>query len=182
MAEREARSILVICGAKGSKIEAKAAHIERAILFNHPIPSGKDGYLATNSLIAFSAIVLRAFGHEIPSRETVNRIITTSDESWSALVGNLVSNYYLALYGDWARPAAVDLESKFGEAGLAGVTPADYRNFAHGRHNWIAKKGSDTTIIAFVTPASEMLAKKTLQLLPESTRIPTACSRTKDER
>lgn len=171
MADREAKSILVVCGTKGSKIEAKAAHIQRAILFNHPIPSGKDGYLATNSLIAFSALVLRAFGHKISSRETVNRIITTTDDYWKALVGETVSNYYLAIYGDWARPAALDLESKFGEAGLAGVTPADYRNFAHGRHNWIAKKATDTTILAFLTPASELLAKKTLHLLPETTRI-----------
>lgn len=171
MTDREAANILVVCGAHGSKIEAKTAQVQRAILFNHPIPSGKDGYLATNSLIAFSAIVLRAFGHKIPSRETVNRIITTSDEHWKKLAGDKVSNYYLAIYADWARPAAVDLESKFGEAGLAGVTPADYRNFAHGRHNWIAKKGQETTLLAFITPASELLAKKTLQLLPETTRI-----------
>ena len=68
-------------------------------------------------------------------------------------------------------PAAVDLESKFSEAGLGGVMLADYRNFAHGRHNWIDKRGEESTVIAFITPESAALAERTLQLLPSTTRV-----------
>ena len=61
----------------------------------------------------------------------------------------LVSPFYIALFSDWARPAAKSTsESKFSEAGLGAVMVTDYRNFAHGRHNWIDKKGADSTVIA----------------------------------
>lgn len=58
------------------------------------------------------------------------------------------------------------MESKFTEAALGNVQIADYRNFAHGRHHWLAKRGSETGIVAMVTPECEELANKTLALIP----------------
>lgn len=56
--------------------------------------------------------------------------------------------------------------NKLTEAGLISVTFADYRNFAHGRHNWLDKNGKRTGIIALMTPACATLATKTLDLIP----------------
>ncbi len=50
---------------------------------------------------------------------------------------------------------------------LAPVLLSDYRNFAHGRHHWFAKKGKNSSIIAIVTPSYESLAKNTLAILPK---------------
>ena len=43
-----------------------------------------------------------------------------------------------------------DLESKFTEAALGHLQIADYRNFAHGRHHWLAKRSETSAILAFI--------------------------------
>lgn len=170
-AQREPKSILIVCGKKGSKVERQAEADERTEVFSRPLPAGKDGYLATNSLVAFVGLTLRAFGkpavrpEEVMGDEEVSACDAPGDNPESKPA------YYLALYGGWGKPAAIDLESKLSEAGLAGVMLADYRNFAHGRHNWIDKQGEHSTVVAFVTPETAPLATKTLALLPTSVRI-----------
>ena len=168
---REAKSVLVICGAAGSKIELLVAAHARAELFILPLPTGKDGYLATNSLAAFCALMLRAFGHELPSSKAVKTALMSRKVDNAYSQNSMTPDFYPVLYADWARPAASDLESKFSEAGLGGVLLADYRNFAHGRHNWIDKQGAKSMVIAFVTPASAQLAVRTLRQFPLETRI-----------
>jgi hypothetical protein len=51
------------------------------------------------------------------------------------------------------------------EAGLASVQLADFRNFAHGRHNWIAKKASSSAVLSFVALEDQELARRTQALL-----------------
>ena len=43
-----------------------------------------------------------------------------------------------------------------------------YRNFAHVRHYWVAKRVKESAIVALITPEEEGIAKKTLSILPES--------------
>ncbi|HZR79011.1 MAG TPA: hypothetical protein VFA58_07360 [Chthoniobacterales bacterium] len=169
--EREANEICVICGAAQSKIARYVAMSPRAKLFARALPNGRDGYLATNSLVAFVALLTRAFGYSLPNRRLTEGITHGFDYDWQRNVHNFFSPFYLALYADWARPAAIDLESKFSEAGLGAVMLSDYRNFAHGRHNWIDKQGADSTVLAFVTPACEEMYRRTRRLLPSTTRI-----------
>ena len=82
----------------------------------------------------------------------------------------LAQETLIVLAGSWAWPAAVDLESKFSEAGLAHVQLVDYRNFAHGRHFWLSKRGDSTGVIALVSPDSEEVVARTLSTLPENTK------------
>ncbi|MDP3072365.1 MAG: hypothetical protein Q8N18_18885 [Opitutaceae bacterium] len=170
--EREPRGILVVCGRKNSKVERRAATDERSEVFSSAFPAGKDGYLATNSLLSFMMLTLRAFNPTATAlgQSTVG-VESPSDLNDSWLGERPVPAHYLALFGGWARPAATDLESKLSEAGLGSVMLADYRNFAHGRHNWIHKRGEQTVVIAFLTPESEPLARRTLALLPASVRV-----------
>lgn len=160
---REAREILLIVGTEGSKVDELSKGSAVTTRFFAAAPCGKDGYLATNSLYGFCALTIRAFGHDLPPIEDV-----WMDPKEFPLE---VKPYYLAMYGDWGRPAAVDLESKLGEAGLAAVTACDHRNFAHGRHNWIDKRGRETVVLSLETPASKNLANSTLKLLPPSQRV-----------
>lgn len=62
---------------------------------------------------------------------------------------------------------AIDIESKFTEAALGSIQLADFRNFAHGRHHWLAKRGSDSSVLAFVAPEDRALAERTLALIPK---------------
>lgn len=145
-------------------------------------PSGRDGFLATNSLVTFSVVLARAY---ISAFET-------SDASLGA-IGHLAGHAHrwashaatlseqaealwsrddlVVLYPPEAEAGATDLESKFTEAALGSVHIADYRHFAHGRHHWLAKRGADSAVLAFVTPRFRSLADSTLACLPKG--IPT---------
>ncbi len=144
-------------------------------------PTGKDGFLAINSLLASVALLIRAY--------------STAFSRSQALPGNLPallgedfgpqSNQELdrrcrplwdrqtlvVLHGPTTQAAAIDLESKFSEAALGGVQLADYRNFAHGRHHWLAKRGDETGILAIITDDDRELAEALLALLPASIPI-----------
>lgn len=78
----------------------------------------------------------------------------------------------MVLHGPNTRPAALDIESKCSEAALSAVQLADFRNFAHGRHHWLAKKGEETGILSFSSDSETEIAEKTLKLLPSG--IPVA--------
>jgi hypothetical protein len=73
----------------------------------------------------------------------------------------------VVLHGPATNAAAVDLESKFTEAALGNLQIADYRNFAHGRHHWLAKHGNVSGVLAFSSESDRLLATKTLSLLPK---------------
>src|SRR5262249_52806365 len=77
----------------------------------------------------------------------------------------------LVLYGPTTHAAAVDLESKFSEAALGAVQLADFRNFAHGRHHWLAKRGEESGVLALVPEDDRELAGSLLALPPK--RVPT---------
>lgn len=130
----------------------------------YDIPSGKDGFLASNSLIAYFVIFLRAFGHiTIPKNESCQKL----DEFVSSLKGN---ETITVLSGAWGKSIAIDIESKCTEAALFPVLVTDYRNFAHGRHHWFAKKSS-SAIVAIITGTDDSLATKTMKEIPSG--IPT---------
>jgi hypothetical protein len=77
-----------------------------------------------------------------------------------------VRRHLIVLFGELGRPAAIDLESKFSEVGLASVQLADFRNFAHGRHNWLDKHPADTLVVSIEVGQEALLAARTLRLLP----------------
>ena len=59
------------------------------------------------------------------------------------------------------------------EGGLRNVHFADYRNFGHGRHNWLTKNVDTTTTVSLVTPMSKSLSDRTLALLPPDANVVT---------
>ncbi|WP_163399420.1 hypothetical protein [Flavobacterium fluviatile] len=136
--------------------------------FENPI--GKDGFLATNSLVAFFVILYRAYGNIIGDEIfNSNDLFQQEVSSFATLVDKDFT--FKVLYGNWGMPVAVDIESKFSEAGLGNVLLSDYRNFGHGRHNWIDKRMQSTAIVALITPDDQELAEKTLGLLPREVPV-----------
>lgn len=161
--QNNAKNILCICMKVGSKLSqmAEKNSITTVIELNNPL--GKDGFLATNSLIGYFAILSKAAGYSLPELKKVNINV------FKDFASNLHEDFTIhVLYGGWGQPVAVDIESKFTEAGLGNVLIADYRNFAHGRHNWFDKKRNQSVIISIISPDEQELADKTLKLLPTS--------------
>ena len=173
LARREPRSLVVVCLTPGAPLARRASRIPFVDLIELSPPTPRDGFLATNSLITLVTLLERAYGatlgqgsalptewaHLLPPdvQLDLDRRLPTAWKKQTLLV----------LYGPSTRVAAVDLESRFSEAGLQNVSIADYRNFAHGRHNWLAKRPESTAVLAFVTPAERELASKTLELIPQ---------------
>ena len=179
----EPNCLLVACACKGSPLSKIAYQYEYVNMFEFELPTKRDGFLATNSLLAFSILFTRAY----------NRIFNTAEglpkELWQLIAGIsstdkfleqigskleelLDRKYIVALYGQSTMPAALDLESKFTEAALGVIQLADYRNFAHGRHHWLAKHGNNTAVLSLSSDRDTELSQKTLALLP--THIPRA--------
>ena len=178
----EPRYLLLTCANTVSPLAQLASLYKYVDVFDFTLPTQRDGFLATNSLAAFLALSARAY-HECFAPD-----ITIPANIWHLLhhegsTGSYLDElrlqfsslwdreYILVLYGPLTQPAAYDLESKFTEAALGSVLLADYRNFAHGRHNWLAKRSDASAVIALSTDREKDLAKKTIRLLPAAVPV-----------
>jgi D-arabinose 5-phosphate isomerase GutQ len=168
--------IYSLCMKKDSPLAKLAANTSLSKHYEFDSPSGKDGFLATNSLISFFTLIYNVFKtasdsppFAIANKESLNGL----EEFLNSVSPNYTFNI---LYAGYGYPVAVDIESKLVEAALADVIISDYRNFGHGRHHWFAKRKANSAIIAIVTPEEELIAQKTLSLLPSD--IPTLIIRT----
>ncbi len=160
--ESEPVSVINICMQKKTKLTALSSRYSSCTSFEFDPPSGKDGFLATNSLTAYFVIMYRAI-----TNQPIKKGLEFQPESFYIDFTEKTScnTCFTILYGSYNHSVAIDLESKFSEAGLAPSLVSDFRHFAHGRHQWFDKK-KDSAIIALTCPADEKLCEKTLQLLP----------------
>jgi len=168
----------ILCASTNNKLTQKASKVQNVFIHAIKLPIGKDGFLATNSLLATIIWITRAYienfslEYEIPnSLHSLSYCNLTIDEFNNELVNKLKvfekKETIVLLYDNWGKTAAIDAESKLIESGLVNVQLADYRNFAHGRHNWLDKNKQKTGLIALVNPDCEKIASKTVSLIPE---------------
>lgn len=180
--ERECRQVAVMCGRAGSPITEICDHHPFVDLLLFPPPAGKDGFLATNSLLAFTVLLARAYAAVFDPLTSWDEVVTTvapltrpsesKVQAWRDRTGVLWTRpTTIVLFGPSTKVGAIDIESKFTEAALGVAQLADYRNFAHGRHHWLAKRGNDTGILAFITDDDKAIANRTLDLIPEDVPV-----------
>jgi hydroxymethylpyrimidine pyrophosphatase-like HAD family hydrolase/fructoselysine-6-P-deglycase FrlB-like protein len=171
----------IVCARKETPI-AQMAVASRIPLFDFELPAGKDGFLATNSLLATCVLLARAYRQAwleeeaLPPKleELLHPGVTSADffDDLKLRSTNLWQREtVLILHGYATQPAAIDLESKFTEAAIGHAQISDYRNFAHGRHHWLARYGNATGVVALTTPSDRNMADKTLRLLPEEVAV-----------
>lgn len=182
LAVQEPRALLSVIAARNSRLATLGERYAYTQVHEFPSPSGPDGFLATNSLLATSLLLLKAYLQRFEStrgfpgksttllgpeaieklREDVHQ---TCEPLWS-------KRTLVVIYSIPCQSAAVDLESKFTEAALGQLQTADFRNFAHGRHHWLAKNATDTAVLALLSDGYEDLCDRTLSALPPE--VPTA--------
>ena len=134
------------------------------------VPTGRDGFLATNSLMATMLLLLRACLPHCKTLTPENFIPVpppTSGEPATVLGRSTL----LVLAHGWAKPAALDLETRFSEAALANVIVTDPRNFAHGRHHWLSVHSESTAIISLETKDSQREASRMIRYFPETVDV-----------
>ena len=166
--EKGFAAVGIVCASKGSKLIAKAKNYPTNIrYFEFMNPSGKDGFIAVNSLLSTCVWMGRGYGLLSTSQESITHIIKrVEDFDSDNLQVILERQSIVVLGGEWSWPAVLDMESKFSEVGLGNVLISDLRNFGHGRHNWFDKKGIESAMLVLATPTLVKLAEKTLSYLP----------------
>ena len=139
--------------------------------------SFRDGFLAVATLLASAIVLTRAYSTVastdigLPSclqdleDETLGELKYKSIPDLAADV--MARPVISVLFSPLLSATAADLESRFVEAALGGLHIADFRNFGHGRHHWIAKRGPETGVVALVDGSGTRLADRTLSLLPD---------------
>lgn len=142
------------------------------------VPGGRDGFLATNSLVATLVLLYRAAlpandpdgAADLKNLSVTHPVITGSAKA-------LHDRTVVVMAQAWATPAAVDFESRFSEAALANVTVTDPRNFAHGRHHWLSRHAASTGVVSLETQSSVRDARRVLRLLPDDIDVLRVASR-----
>jgi len=181
--DTEPSNLIAICARKNSPLAKIGEKYIYPRVYDFELPSKKDGFLATNSLLAFLVLLGRVYGPHIgeglslPSKllellPKFNGIDDAFNDLRTTCKSVFERDYLTVLYGPGMETVAYDIESKFTEAALCAVQISDFRNFAHGRHHWLAKRGKQSAIIAFTNASNHSLAQRTLRLIPSS--IPSA--------
>lgn len=177
-ANRYPQHLFAITTRVHSQLERLLQHRAWPICHAYSTPTRKDGFLATNSLLATIVLLVRAYEkafsvpHALP--QTLDELIHPG-MSRADYMQQLVQKFsplclrdsFIVLHGSSTKPAAADFESRFTEAALANVQIADFRNFAHGRHHWLAVHANKTGVLAFSSPEDRDVANRTLSLIPK---------------
>jgi hypothetical protein len=170
---REPAALMILSSSSSSPLADRARKYWYTEYFGFDGPFDGEGFVATNSILAQTILMKRAY--EMAFAGTGSSVTQTLEDpvivSWlsdlEATIRRIgIRRHLLVLFGGLGRPAAIDLESKFSEVGLASVQLADFRNFAHGRHNWLDKHPSDTLVVSIEVGPESLLAARTLRLLP----------------
>lgn len=158
-------------------------------LFDYAIPTGRDGFLSTCTVLAFYLILYRAFGFNDADKvnmevsEEEKKEISDFVDSLKYIPSNSLTDHedfvnklegvdsFFILYTAKSLPAAQDIESKFSEGALGNTQLADYRNFAHGRYNWFTQRPGQTGLICLQTPDAVEMSEEILGRLPEHVPI-----------
>ncbi|OOQ61923.1 HAD hydrolase family protein [Mucilaginibacter pedocola] len=165
----EPNKIYSICMKRNTPLSKLATKVSISKHFDFNLPSGKDGFLATNSLIAFFTLSNRIFSG---THQKVSFNSFEFQQDVDHFLEQVSSDHtFLVLHAGWGTSVAVDIESKLAEAALGNVLIADWRNFGHGRHHWFDKRGGTSAIISITTPQEKQLADKTLALLPKGISV-----------
>lgn len=176
----EPHEIVVICASTDSPLGAKAARYPWVKYAGFDNPAGSDGFLATNSLFASCVGLTKAFlalaSQTLPSTLTALRAqaspqlvdVDVLEEKCATL---WTQDTLIVLHGNTGAVAATDIESRFTEAALNCVQLADFRNFAHGRHHWLAKRRETTAVLAITDPETRDIADRTLGLIPRDVPV-----------
>lgn len=150
-----------------------AAQAASARVFTFDPPWGRDGYLATNSLLASIVLGLRLRGSGVEAGPLAAflGLYRTTDKLDRIAAEVARTRRLLALHGTNGLIAAVDLESKLSEAAFAFTQISDLRQFAHGRHIQLAREDAPVPVIAFISQHEDALWRETREEVPAQVTV-----------
>ncbi len=112
----EPNSLITVSLRKNSKLFHNASKYSICKSFEFEFPARKDGFLATNSLVAFYTILFKVFN----SQEIAYNQIKIEDNYFKKIHTFFrrckPNTTFIILYSRWGQSIGVDIESKFVEA------------------------------------------------------------------
>jgi len=171
------RSVVGLVGRSGSPLEAWLHTELRSPTVSLNLASGLDGFLATNSVWTMACTIARAYARWLPGEAhaaldagSLERLLGWAHQTVLDLAP-WGDRDLIVLHDTWAALGAQDLETRMIEAALGNFWAADFRNFAHGRHFWLADRPERSAVVALWTPSAEPLATASLEGLPSQTCV-----------
>lgn len=134
--------------------------VPRLTVLRVPQPGERDGFLASNSLLASAVVLARLY-----KRADLPETLLPIQIEVPAEAGKLI-----VLHDSATASVGRDIETRFSELGLAPVQSIDYRTLAHGRHFGLSRNAKDTAIVALLTPNSTT-GRATLAALPDTLKV-----------
>jgi fructoselysine-6-P-deglycase FrlB-like protein len=132
-----------------------------------PVADPKDGFLATHSIVSAAASLILAADHLTGAVTRAERTARLADAAVRCLstevradlrvrqLDGLAGRDILFLLHDpHLAAAAVLIETSLWEAGICAIQCTDFRNFAHGRHVWLARHPNRTFVLALTCERS----------------------------
>lgn len=170
VATSEPKNLLAICMQSNSPLANLSKKYRYVNLIGYDMPTGKDGFITTNSIMGLIIILIRAYRELGSNYEDLPRSLAFSKYDKNKLTKSvnplLSKSTWVVLHGGWGLPAAMDFKSKLVESGLMNMQLIDYRNFIHGKLHWIAKSSHETGVLSLINPDEAEIAKETLALIP----------------
>jgi hypothetical protein len=179
----EPQDLMALTLMPDSPLNALASESYYASSLAYAMPWGKDGYLATNSLISTCVLLYRAyqacFSNSLPDcPDNVHSLLDecielneTARDQFFERLDNTRGTNFLIITGLSGQIAGVDLESRISESGLGTCQVVDFRSFAHGRHLWTSKNKTNTAAIVLWQEDEKRLLENFEKTVPISTPI-----------
>lgn len=160
---------------------AKAAAHPRCDVHVLPVAELKDGFLATHSMAATVSALLfasNALGGTEPASlrdgfaVRATEALAEREPDWpgGALPRLQRGDTLLILHDPQCRAVGVLIETSLWETGMCSVQRTDFRNFAHGRHVWIAKRLASTVLLSLTASETRTTWAALEELLPAGLR------------
>jgi hydroxymethylpyrimidine pyrophosphatase-like HAD family hydrolase len=165
----EPQDLMALTLKPDSPLNKIAADSNFASSIGFSMPWEKDGYLATNSLIATCILLYRAyqesFEHLLPQcpdnvediLEECIEIEASNKADFLKSLGNDRTKAFLVVTGQSGQIAGIDLESRIAESALGTCQVVDFRSFAHGRHLWISQNEKNAASIVIWSEEDQYL-------------------------
>lgn len=179
---RNAKSIHLLTVSSSSPLSIRLAGRPGASVHLTPTAGVRDGFLATHSLIAAVTALLLGADNCGPDPRRADllaefaaaaaaRLSADARRTVGDVLGSLRRNDTLFVLQDpRLDPSALLVETCAWEAGLCAVQRTDFRNFAHGRHVWLAHRGPESFILALTGTETRSVWADIEHALPTAVR------------
>lgn len=153
-------------------------------VFGYDLLPELHGWVAVNALMGQAVVLARAYAQAFPEQlghlpDNLAALLPTFEgltptESIDNWFGQLTEYVRAAvdrrtlifLHGPETKAGALDLDSKFAEAGLGHLVASEYRNFAHGRYQMMLPIADQVGVVALSSAREEVVAAASVKEIP----------------